>query len=85
MLSPNPCAMRERRVKEERGKREEKRRQGGNQLKHVPCNRHNPTKRRLPHHGGRLLQPRLDRVDRRVGQRAHGARHQADDGRLVGW
>ena len=52
-------------------------------LEHIAADdRDPPPGRRLPPFRGRLLQPRLDRVDGRVAQGPHGAADEPDDGRL---
>jgi hypothetical protein len=55
-----------------------------NSLEHIPRNGSNATKRRLAGHRRRLLQPSLDRINRRIREGTHCSRYQADDGRLVG-
>ena len=52
-------------------------------LEHVPRNRRDSTHCCLPRLPRRLLQSRLDRVDRCIAQRTHGARDEADEHGLV--
>ena len=53
-------------------------------LKHIPRNIRDPTHCRLARQARRLLQTRLDGVNGSIGEGAHGAGDEADDGGLVG-
>lgn len=55
----------------------------GSLPEHIPCDVHNPTQRSLAGHSGCLLEACLDGVDGGVGEGAHRAGDEADDGRLV--
>jgi hypothetical protein len=53
--------------------------------KHVSCYYNNTTPSGLAWLPGRLLQPCLDSINRRIGERTHSTRDQTDDCSLPGW